>query len=120
MRLASYVRGIGIGMAVTALILHFSDSRAAGTMSDEEVMARARELGMTQERTTLVDPSANVSADPVALANVGEDGAPGLTDILTVGDPTHAATEAAAEATATATPAAEATATPKPTRSPHL
>lgn len=48
MRLRHYLRGLGIGMAVTALILHFSVQAAEPSMTDEEVMARARELGMIE------------------------------------------------------------------------
>lgn len=53
MKLRYYLRGLGIGILVTAVIL----SVAAGnkqTMTDEEVMKRARELGMT-ESTLLSD-----------------------------------------------------------------
>lgn len=48
MRLRHYLKGLGIGMVVTALILHFSVQAAEPTMTDEEIMARARELGMTE------------------------------------------------------------------------
>lgn len=48
MRLRHYLRGLGIGMAVTALLLHFSVYAAEPSMTDEEVMARARELGMIE------------------------------------------------------------------------
>lgn len=47
MRLRHYLKGLGIGMVVTALILHFSVQAAEPSMTDEEVIARARELGMT-------------------------------------------------------------------------
>lgn len=48
MRLRHYLKGLGIGMAVTALILHFSVHAAEPSMTDEEVIARARELGMIE------------------------------------------------------------------------
>lgn len=48
MRLRHYLRGLGIGMAVTALLLHFSVHAAEPSMTDEEVRARARELGMIE------------------------------------------------------------------------
>lgn len=47
MRLRHYLKGLGLGMVVTALILHFSVHAAEPSMTDEEIMARARELGMT-------------------------------------------------------------------------
>ncbi|MDE6530300.1 MAG: hypothetical protein K2K96_05935 [Lachnospiraceae bacterium] len=48
MRLRHYLKGLGIGMVVTALILHFSVQAAEPSMTDEEVIARARELGMIE------------------------------------------------------------------------
>ncbi len=48
MKLRHYLRGLGIGMAVTAMLLHFSVYAAEPSMTDEEVMARARELGMIE------------------------------------------------------------------------
>lgn len=48
MKLRHYLKGLGIGMVVTALILHFSVQAAEPSMTDEEVIARARELGMIE------------------------------------------------------------------------
>ena len=49
MKLKPYLRGLGIGMIVTALILHFSmkNSNDSG-MTDSEIKARAAELGMIE------------------------------------------------------------------------
>ena len=53
MKLKYYLRGLGTGMAVTALIIGISGSFSdKGTMTDEEIRARAKELGLV-ERTTL-------------------------------------------------------------------
>lgn len=53
MKLKYYLRGLGTGMVVTALILGISGSFSdKGTMTDEEIRARAKELGLV-ERTTL-------------------------------------------------------------------
>lgn len=54
MRLKYYLRGLGIGMAVTALILGIAStvSNKKNTMTDAEIIARAKELGMT-EKTVL-------------------------------------------------------------------
>lgn len=46
MRLKYFLRGLGIGIAVTTIILAISHS-ANRRMSDSEVIERARELGMT-------------------------------------------------------------------------
>lgn len=66
MKLRYYLRGIGIGMAVTAMILHFSVNASTPEMTDEEIIARAEALGMI-ENTVL---SAN---DPALDETVQED-----------------------------------------------
>ncbi len=49
MKLRPYLRGLGIGMIVTALILHFSMKNAnSSEMTDSEIKARAAELGMIE------------------------------------------------------------------------
>ena len=50
MKLKFYLRGLGIGVLVTAIILHFILGNPK-PMSDEEVKARAKELGMTESLT---------------------------------------------------------------------
>lgn len=53
-----YLRGLGLGIIVTAVIMGIALSGGTKTreMTDEEVIARAKELGMT-ENTRLVEPS---------------------------------------------------------------
>ena len=46
MKLKYYLRGLGIGIIVTTLILMVSFSGRDTDMSDDEVIARARQLGM--------------------------------------------------------------------------
>jgi hypothetical protein len=49
MKLRPYLRGLGIGMIVTAIILHFSMKNAnSSEMTDSEIKARAAELGMIE------------------------------------------------------------------------
>lgn len=49
MKLNYYLRGLGIGIAVTALVLHFSNGGAsAAPMTDEQIINRAEELGMVR------------------------------------------------------------------------
>ena len=50
MKLKYYLRGLGIGILVTAMIMGISAGRQK-QMSDEEVRARARELGMVESTT---------------------------------------------------------------------
>lgn len=52
MKLRSYLRGLGLGIVVTALLMGVSFKETK--MSDEEVIARARQLGMV-ESTTLAE-----------------------------------------------------------------
>jgi len=53
MKLRFYLRGLGIGMAVTAVILHFAVAVKSHAMSDDEIRARARQLGMKEEGVML-------------------------------------------------------------------
>lgn len=69
MKLKYYLRGLGIGIVVTALILgiaHTAQEKKQG-MTDEEVIARAKELGMT-ENMVLADmlPSSEESTEQSA------------------------------------------------------
>lgn len=52
MKLRYYLRGLGIGIFVTAVIMGIA-LRNKSTMTDEEVKARAAELGMVEENATL-------------------------------------------------------------------
>lgn len=55
MKLKYYLRGLGIGIAVTALILGLTPGKSEGaSMTDAQIIARAKELGMV-ERKVLSD-----------------------------------------------------------------
>jgi len=62
MKLKYYLRGLGIGMVVTALLMGFTTK--GKEMSDEEIKARAMELGMVEQRT-LADIRDSVSEVPL-------------------------------------------------------
>jgi len=49
MKLKYYLRGLGIGIAVTALVLSTSGKQTIEEMTDEQIRARAIELGMVEE-----------------------------------------------------------------------
>ncbi|MCM1086812.1 MAG: hypothetical protein NC419_01560 [Muribaculaceae bacterium] len=53
MELKYYLRGLGLGIVVTAIIMGIASSRGR-KMTDAEIIARARQLGMT-ENTVLTD-----------------------------------------------------------------
>ncbi len=50
MKLKYYLRGLGIGIVVTALLMGIV-TKDKGVMSDEEIKARAAQLGMVEQRT---------------------------------------------------------------------
>ncbi|MDE6686483.1 MAG: hypothetical protein K2K17_04120 [Lachnospiraceae bacterium] len=88
MRLRHYLKGLGIGMVVTALILHFSVQAAEPSMTDEEIMARARELGMTENVVlsrndpAISDDSSVSGEDAVSTSeNMVADDTDGLDDV---------------------------------------
>lgn len=49
MRLKYYLRGLGIGIMVTTIILAVSFAKHDKTMSDAEIISRAKELGMVMQ-----------------------------------------------------------------------
>ena len=50
MKLKYYLRGLGIGILVSTIILMIASAGHPREMSDEEIIARARELGMVMEQ----------------------------------------------------------------------
>ncbi len=55
MNLKSYLRGLGIGVVVTALIMGITTGRKKEVLSNEEIKERARALGMIEESQVLAD-----------------------------------------------------------------
>ena len=58
MKLKFYLRGLGLGLIVAALVLgvhHARSAGSAGTMTDDEVKARAAQLGMIDGSSRLTD-----------------------------------------------------------------
>lgn len=58
MNIKNYLKGIGVGIIVASLVLIIAGKFNNKAMSDEDVIKRAKELGMV-ESTTLTQPSAN-------------------------------------------------------------
>lgn len=48
MKLRYYLRGLGIGIVITALLMGLTKGSAKETLSDDEIIARAEALGMVQ------------------------------------------------------------------------
>ncbi|MDE6844837.1 MAG: hypothetical protein K2J99_03595 [Lachnospiraceae bacterium] len=70
-----YLRGLGLGIAMTAIIMGVA-LPGNKTMTDEEIIARAKELGMVEENTVLSDMDDE---------NMEEDADDGNTDVQDVG-----------------------------------
>ncbi len=54
MKLRSYLKGLGLGIFVTTLIVSLSSNNAKGEISDDEIRKRAAKLGMVSENTMLL------------------------------------------------------------------
>lgn len=68
MKLKYYLRGIGIGVILTAIIMGFALGGRKATISDAQVIERAKELGMT-EGGVLTAGSGEVENDGASLAS---------------------------------------------------
>lgn len=63
MNLKYYLRGLGIGIVVTAIIMGIASGGKKEELSNEEIKERARALGMTEESTVLADAAGNLQAE---------------------------------------------------------
>ena len=73
MKLRMYIRGLGLGLIVAALVLSFGIKADNRTMSDAEIRSKARELGMVDESTTLkeaAEAKEEIKEEPVTEENV--------------------------------------------------
>ena len=119
MKLKYYLRGLGIGILVTVLLTGIAGNKKQ-EMTDEEIKARATELGMI-EGTTLSEPTPaptleteEVTETPIpemTQAPSSEERGDGPTLPEATEDPTS---EPAATSTPESTPTSEPTATPTP------
>ena len=111
MKLKYYLRGLGIGMAVTALILGISFSGRQGqeaqTLTDEQIRERASELGM-------------VDSSELTLAALQNSAQPQTTLEPEVTEEPETMTEPEATAEPETTTEPEATAEPETTTEPEV
>jgi len=70
MKLKTYLRGLGIGIIVTTIVMAITLGGEETKMSDEEIVARAKELGMVE--SVAVEPDANNESTPKEPENTTE------------------------------------------------
>ena len=79
MNLKYYLRGLGVGIVVTSLILGIGLGSRKETLSNEEIKERARELGMVEESITVAEAAAQKEEEAqeaeVTVAPVPEENA---------------------------------------------
>ena len=116
MKLKYYLRGLGIGILVTAVIMGVTQVSRKETLSDREIRERAAALGMVEPGNSLADLEAAETPAATEIPEAAE--TPAATEIPEAAE-TPAATETpeAAE-TPAATEAPAATETPEVTARP--
>ena len=124
MKLKYYLRGLGIGMAVTALILGISFSGRQGqeaqTLTDEQIRERASELGMVDSsELTLAALASSAAQTPEATIEPEAAAEPETTTEPEATEEPEATTEPEATAEPKTTTDPEATAEPKMTTEPE-
>ena len=68
MSIRSYLRGIGIGMLVTAIVLTVSHiSSGTGSLDNEEIKKRARSLGMMEANEVLLSEAETLAGQKAAM-----------------------------------------------------
>ena len=61
MKLKYYMRGIGIGVIVTTIILVITFAFSGNNISDEEIINRAKKLGMVESSKTMTNSTSNTT-----------------------------------------------------------
>lgn len=119
MKLKFYLRGLGIGIAVTALVMGLALSgNTGGSMTDEEVMERAKELGMVEEDKMLSQPNLLQTDSDKKTTTPTQKATPTPTQTaVPTQEPTQTPTPTP-EPTQTPTPEPTQTPTPEPTQTP--
>ena len=113
MKLKYYLRGLGIGILVTAVIMGVTQGSRKETLSDREIRERAAALGMVEPGNSLADLEAAETPAATEIPEATE--TPAATEAPAATE-TPAATEApAATETPAATEASAATETPEMT-----
>ena len=77
MRLKSYLKGLGLGIFITALILSLGSKKNGNDLSDDEIRERAAKLGMVSENSMLLADAQTLAdnARKKAMASVSSENA---------------------------------------------
>lgn len=70
MKLKTYLRGLGIGIIVTTIVMGITLGGGKEKLSDAEIIARAKELGMVE--STVAQPDENDEKEPEKSADKPE------------------------------------------------
>ena len=106
MNLKYYLRGLGVGIVVTSLILGIGLGSRKETLSNEEIKERARALGMVEEPVTVAEAAAQQEAEATDDPQLKDDADPELKD--DTADKADAEPEVSSETTPGAEPTASA------------
>ena len=126
MNLKYYLRGLGVGIVVTSLILGIGLGSRKETLSNEEIKERARTLGMVEESITVAEAAAQkeeeaqekVTADPVP-----EENAEGDAEMIVSAEPevsSESAVSAGAAPAVSSEPAVSVSAAPETSEEPKV
>ena len=91
MNLKYYLRGLGVGIAVTSLILGIGLGSRKETLSNEEIKERARALGMVEEPVTVAEAAAQQEEEAqeaeATVTTVPEENAEGDAETIVSAEP---------------------------------
>ena len=91
MNLKYYLRGLGVGIVVTSLILGIGLGSRKETLSNEEIKERARTLGMVEESITVAEAAAQKEEEAqeaeVTVTPVPEENAEGDAETIVSAEP---------------------------------
>ena len=111
-----YLRGLGVGIVVTSLILGIGLGSRKETLSNEEIKERARALGMVEESITVAEAAAQQEEEAADDPEFKDDVDPELKD--DTADKADTEPEVSTSPEASSEPTADVSATPEASAEP--